>query len=180
VARLFWGRIPVENAYSLYRYQKGSRFQSLIHDLKYRDRKDIGIEFGRLMGVEIKRSPFSTAELILPVPLHESKQRKRGYNQCDPICKGLSESLEIPYRSDQLDRPEDSGTQTDKSRLERWRNVDGIFRVINPGKLRNKHILLADDVVTTGATLEACASAVLSVEGTRVSIATLAVAPKSF
>jgi ComF family protein len=177
---LFWGRIPVENAYSLYRYRKGSRFQQLIHDLKYRDRKDIGKELGRLMGIEIKETPFSTAELILPVPLHKTRQRKRGYNQCDPVCAGLSESLHIPYRSDLLERPEVSGTQTDKSRIERWTNVEGIFRVKQTVELRKKHILLVDDVVTTGATLETCASAILNVEGTRVSIATLAVAPKTF
>lgn len=180
VARLFWGRIQVENASSLFRYHKGSRFQSLIHDLKYRDRKDIGKELGRLMGISIKETPFSNAELILPVPLHKSKQRRRGYNQCDPICAGLSESLDIPYQTDLLERPEKSSTQTNKSRIDRWNNVEGIFRVKYPLELQHKHILLADDVVTTGATLEACASAILKVEGTRVSIATLAMAPKSF
>jgi ComF family protein len=132
------------------------------------------------MGIEIKETPFSNAELILPVPLHKSKQRRRGYNQCDPICEGLSESLDIPYNSELLERPEISSTQTNKSRIERWTNVEGIFRVKQPGELQHKHILLADDVVTTGSTLEACASAILNVEGTRISIATLAVAPKSF
>ncbi len=180
VAQLFWGRIPVENAISYFRYQKGSRFQSLIHDLKYRDRKDIGQELGRLLGIEIKGSSFSDTDLILPVPLHKSKQRKRGYNQCDPICEGLSESLEIPYNFRVLERPGKTSSQTNKSRIDRWTNVEGIFRVIQPDMISNKHILLADDVVTTGSTLEACASAILKIEGSKVSIATLAMAPKSF
>jgi len=180
VARLFWGRIPVENAISYFRYQKGSRFQSLIHDLKYRDRQDIGKELGRLLGIEIKGSSFSEAELILPVPLHKSKQRSRGYNQCDPICEGLSESLDIPYYSGLLERPDRTSSQTNKSRIDRWANVEGIFRVRRPDLISNRHILLTDDVVTTGSTLEACGSAILNIEGAKLSIATLAMAPKSF
>lgn len=180
VARLFWGRIPVENAISYFRYQKGSRFQSLIHDLKYRDRKDIGRELGRLLGIEIRGSSFSDTDLILPVPLHKSKERSRGYNQCNPICEGLSESLNIPCNFGLLERPERTSSQTNKSRIDRWTNVEGIFRVKQPGLISNKHILLADDVVTTGSTLEACASAILTIDGTKVSIATLAMAPKSF
>ncbi len=180
VARLFWGRIPVENASSLFQYQKGSRFQSLIHELKYRDRKDIGKELGRILGIELRETPFANAELILPVPLHKSKQRRRGYNQCDPICEGLSESLEIPYSSDLLERPENTNSQTNKSRIDRWTNMEGVFRVKQPEQVSWKHILLADDVVTTGSTLEACAAEILKVEGTRVSIATLAMAPKSY
>ncbi|MFC2115600.1 ComF family protein [Bacteroidota bacterium] len=180
VARLFWGRVRIENANSYFRYQKGSRFQALIHDLKYRDRKDIGKEFGRLMGIEFRGSAFARTDMILPVPLHKRRQIKRGYNQCDPICEGLSESLGIPFYKDILERPMRSSSQTDKSRYNRWVNVDGIFRVKHPEKLNKKHILLADDVVTTGSTLEACAAAILDNDGARVSIATLAVALKSF
>lgn len=180
VARLFWGRIPVENAMSYFRYQKGSRFQSIIHDLKYRDRQDIGREMGRLLGVEIRGTSFSDTDLILPVPLHKNKLRKRGYNQCVPICEGLSKSLNIPYNSTLLERPEKTSSQTNKSRIDRWTNVEGIFRVKQPDLIANKHILLVDDVVTTGSTLEACGSAILNIEGTRISIATLAMAPKSF
>lgn len=180
VARLFWGRIRIENASSYFRYQKGSRFQSLIHDLKYGDRKDIGRELGRLMGIELQGSDFARADIILPVPLHRIKQLRRGYNQCDPISEGLAGSLGIPFQADLLEKPVRSTTQTRKSRYSRWENVDGIFRIKHPEKLCERHILLADDVVTTGSTLEACATAILGIDGTRVSIATLAVALKSF
>lgn len=180
VIRLFWGRVPIENASSYFQYNKGSRFQSLIHDLKYRDRKDIGRELGRLMGNDLRDSVFAGTDLIIPVPLHRSKQFKRGYNQCDPICEGISSSLGIPYHTDLLEKTMRSSSQTDKSRFKRWINVEGNFRVKYPGKLSEKHILLVDDVVTTGSTLEACANAILKGNGTRVSIVTLAVALKSF
>ncbi len=180
VARLFWGRVPIENASSYFKYQRGSRFQSLIHDLKYRDRKDIGLELGRSMGIELRGTDFTVADFIVPVPLHRKKQIQRGYNQCDPICEGLSEILDIPYRTDLLERPAKSTSQTSKSRFLRWVNVEGIFRVNNPERLEGKHIILADDVVTTGSTLEACANKILEIDGTKVSIATLAVSLKSF
>jgi predicted amidophosphoribosyltransferase len=105
---------------------------------------------------------------------------KRGYNQCDPICEGLSLSLGIPWHADVLIKTMRSSSQTDKSRFRRWMNVEGIFRVTRPDLLKGKHILLADDVVTTGSTLESCANSILEVPGTRVSIATLAVSPKTF
>ena len=180
VARLFWGRIYVENATALFQYQKGSRFQRLIHELKYRDRQDIGREMGRMLGIELFGSSFTSADIILPVPLHKKKHRMRGYNQCDSIAEGLSESLGIPWQTGLLIRPSVSLTQTNRSRTDRWANVDGIFEVKEPGKLCGKHIILVDDVVTTGATLDACATAILSLENVRVSIATLAVALKVF
>ena len=180
VARLFWGRVPVENAGSYFKYQSGSRFQCLIHDLKYRGRKDIGRELGRLMGIEFQGSAFSCTDIIIPVPLHRKKQSQRGYNQCDPICEGLSGALDIPFSTEMLERPAESSSQTSKSRFKRWVNVEGIFRVKDPDILAGQHVLLADDVVTTGSTLEACANKILEIEGTKVSIATLAVALKSF
>jgi len=180
VSRLFWGRVYVENATALFQYQKGSRFQRVIYELKYKNRLDIGREMGRLLGIELKGSAFTSADLILPVPLHKRKYRQRGYNQCHPIAEGLSQSLGIPWCSSHLIRPSVSLTQTNRSRVDRWSNVDGIFEVKDPGKLRGKHIILVDDVVTTGATLDACATALLSHEKVRVSIATLAVALKVF
>ena len=180
VSRLFWGRVPIENAGSYFLYQKGSRFQALIHELKYRGKKEIGIELGRMMGIEFRGSTFADTDMILPVPLHRKKQIQRGYNQCDPICQGLSAGLNKPYFTNILERTEKSTSQTSKSRIKRWANVEGIFGVKYPGELLGKHVLLADDVVTTCSTLEACANAILEVEGTRVSIATLAVALKSF
>lgn len=180
VARLFWGRVPVENAVSYFRYYRGSPYQGLIHSLKYGDRKDAGTELGRLLGMELRDSGFAGCELIIPVPLHRGKQLKRGYNQCDPICQGLSRSLGIKWQRNVLVKNLRSSSQTDKSRIRRWSNVEGAFKVIAPGVISGKHILLVDDVVTTGATLESCANAILAVPGTRISIATLAVSPKAF
>ena len=180
VARLFWGRVYVENATALYRYEKGSRYQQLIHELKYRNRQDIGRVMGRMLGMELCGSAFSTADLIVPVPLHKRKQRRRGYNQCDPIAEGISEILGIPWHADYLVRPSATMTQTGKSRRDRWSNVEGIFEVKRGEELNGRHIILVDDVVTTGSTLDACASAILSAAQVRISIATLAVALKDY
>jgi ComF family protein len=135
---------------------------------------------GRMLGIELEESSFISADIILPVPLHKKKHRQRGYNQCDSIAEGLSEGLGIPWQTGHLIRPSVSLTQTNRSRTDRWENVDGIFEVKDPEKLCGKHIILVDDVVTTGATLDACATAILSLENVRVSIATLAVALKVF
>ncbi len=180
VARLFWGRVPVEHASAYFLYRKGSRFRTLIQALKYGGRTDIGREIGRLMGLELMDTAFSGTDLILPVPLHRSRRLRRGYNQCDPVCEGLSQVLGIPYHTQLLERPLRSVTQTGKSRYARWTNVEGIFRARDPERLAGRHLLLVDDVVTTGSTLEACAEAILKIPGTRVSIAALAVAPKVF
>jgi ComF family protein len=180
VARLFWGRVYVENATALFRYEKGSRYQQLIHELKYRNRQDIGRVLGRMLGTELRGSAFGSADLILPVPLHPKKQRQRGYNQCDPIAKGISETLGIPWQADYLVRPSATLTQTGKSRRDRWSNVAGGFESKQGEELTGKHIILVDDVVTTGSTLDACASAILSGTQLRISMATLAVAMKVF
>jgi ComF family protein len=180
VARLFWGKIPVRNAASYFRYHTGSRFQNLIHQLKYHGRQEIGTEIGMLMGLEFKGSSFEDADLILPVPLHRKRQRKRGYNQSDPIARGISKTLGRPFSSGWLERTLSTRTQTDKSRLDRYLNVEGVFSVKYPELIAYKHILLVDDVITTGSTLIACAEEILHIEGTEISIATLAVAPKSF
>ena len=180
VARLFWGRVRLENATSYFHYQKGSRYQNLIHELKYNGRTDIGMELGRIMGLALRETPYTGSDLILPVPLHPKKQDRRGYNQCDFIAAGLSESLGIPVETGILSRLRESHTQTGKSRIQRWENVEQIFRVNAPDLLENMHVLLLDDVVTTGATLDACATTILQVKGCRVSIATLAFTGKLF
>ncbi|HDJ34493.1 MAG TPA: ComF family protein [Bacteroidetes bacterium] len=177
VSRLFWGRVTIEQATALYVFEKGSIFQSLIHQLKYRGRKDIGLYLGRLLGTEIKDAPgFSHAEVIIPVPLHPSRKRERGYNQGEYIAKGMAEVMQAETEFGNLVRKRKTPTQTRRSRIERWENVRGMFAVKKPHRLENRHILLVDDVVTTGATLEACAEVLLGIPGVRVSIATLAVA----
>ncbi len=177
VNQLFWGRVRVENATALFRFQKGSRFQDLLHLLKYKGRKDIGEELGRQLGFELKKSDlYKNIRYVIPVPLHPKREKKRGYNQAEYIARGIAESMEIKIESGNLVRNTATETQTKKSRIERWQNVESIFTLKNPGSLVNSEVLLVDDVVTTGATLEACAQAILKTDGIKVSIAALATA----
>jgi len=175
VNRLFWGRVKIENAAAFYFFHKGSRVQHLIHDLKYRGRKDIGNYLGRRFGFYLNQIPaFRSVELLVPVPLHKTKLMVRGYNQSEQFALGLKTSMKIPVDARNLIRTRSSETQTRKSRFGRWENVSGLFAVTAPERLTGKHILLVDDVITTGATLEACAGALNEVPGVRISVAAIA------
>jgi len=177
VSQIFWGRIRIENATAFYFFNKGSKFRHLIHELKYNNRKDIGLELGRILGYEISAvEGFNQVDIVVPVPLHRKKLKKRGFNQSEFIARGISEALGKPLDVLSIVRSVNSSTQTRKNRYDRWLNVEGIFTVINPGILCGKHILLVDDVITTGATLEACATEILKIQETKVSIAVLAMA----
>jgi ComF family protein len=177
VAQLFWGRVKIENATSYFSYKKGSKYQQLIHSTKYKGLKELGFEVGRKYGYVLRDSEvFRAVDLIVPVPLHPKKEKKRGYNQCEWIANGIAEGLEKPVLSDNLFRKIFSSTQTRKNRYERWQNVEGIFGVHQPEVFENKHLLLVDDVVTTGSTLEACVHELLKIPDTKASIATLAFA----
>ncbi len=176
VSQLFWGRVKIEHAGSFFYFNKGSAYQPLIHKLKYSGRSDIGIEMGKAFGSELRKSVFALTDLIIPVPLHPKKLKARGYNQSEMIARGLSMTMNLPINTQALIRTESTGTQTRKSRFDRFSNVEGKFVVKETVELAGKHIIIADDVVTTGSTLEACATAILAVRGTRVSILTLAVA----
>jgi ComF family protein len=177
VARLFWGRVPLRSAAAYYSFSKGGSVQQLVHQLKYRGRKEIGITIGRFYGADLRENPlYRSVNTIIPVPLHEKKLQKRGYNQSDLFARGLADSLDIPCDAKNLARVRASETQTRRSRFERWKNVEDGFAVCDKARLEGKHILLVDDVVTTGATLEACAQALLEVPGASVSIATIAYA----
>ena len=136
----------------------------------------LGIKLGRAYAEDLKNSVYSHCHIIIPVPLHNSRKKKRGYNQSELIAIGISEILNIPVFTDILTRSINNPTQTDKHRFERWENVSDIFSISNPEQIEGQHILLVDDVVTTGSTLEACAKELLSVKGVRVSIAVLAMA----
>ncbi len=176
VAQLFWGRVKIENAGAFFYFNKGSAYQPLIHKLKYKGRADIGEELGKIYGSELRKSSFAFTDLIIPVPLHPRKLKTRGYNQSEMIAKGLSAALNLPVNTVSLLRLESTQTQTRKSRFERFLNVEGKFQLYMPEKLEGKHIILVDDVVTTGSTLEACANNILTIPGTRISVLTLAVA----
>lgn len=177
VSILFWGRVPINCAASYYTFSKGSQFQKLIHKLKYHNKKEIGIVLGKHFGESLKKSDyFKDIDVIIPVPLHPKKEKIRGYNQANLVAVGLGKSMQKTVDLNNLIRKIHTESQTKKSKLERWENVDNIFEIVEPSSLINKHILLVDDVVTTGSTLESCAHALLKAEGAKVSIATLAYA----
>jgi ComF family protein len=174
VARLLWGRIPFKNATSYFFFNKESKYRHILHELKYQGQKQTGLVMGRLFGLDLLGTPFAETDLIIPVPLHASKYRMRGYNQSELIALGISEILKIPVKSDLITRTANTTSQTRKSRFDRWLNVVSTFRINNHEALFNKHILLVDDVITTGATIEACANALYEITGITLSIATLA------
>jgi ComF family protein len=174
VARIFWGRIPVINATSYMYFTRESRYRQILHELKYRGNQRIGMEMGKMFGLELRETPFAEIDLIHPVPLHRVKLRQRGYNQSELIARGIAEVMNKPVETNLITRAKSTGTQTKKSRYERWENVKDNFHIPEPDLFCNKHVLLIDDVITTGATIEACAESLLSVPGTRISIASLA------
>jgi len=175
VEMLFWGRLPIEKATAYFNFQKGSRYQKLLHVLKYKGMREVGVELGRMMAAEISDSGFFEGiDCIIPVPLHPDKEKKRGYNQSYAIAEGMAQMVSIAIDNASLQRARYSDTQTRRGRWERWKNVETLFQVENPETLAGKHILLVDDVVTTGSTLEACGNPILMCPGTKISIATLA------
>jgi ComF family protein len=177
VSRLFYGRVPIEFATSFFFFSKGSKYQALLHNLKYKGMKELGSEIGKHFGINLAQSPdFMSVDLVCPVPLHPSKEKKRGYNQSWWIASGMAQQMQKPLSDNNLKRITATETQTRKSRFARWQNVEGIFDLTDPAAFSGKHILLVDDVVTTGSTLEACTQTILSKANARVSIATLATA----
>lgn len=174
---LFAGKVPVYRATAFLRYEKGGHVQQLIHSLKYHDNREIGFRLGRMAGLHYRQAIQSDyPDLLLPVPLHPGKKKKRGYNQSEWIARGLNSLLQLPIDTTSLRRIKETDTQTNKPTYERWQNVQDIFSVVAPKELEGKHILLIDDVITTGSTIGACAEALLTVPGVRVSILAVAIA----
>lgn len=159
---------------SLLFFDKGSKYRKIIYQLKYQGKTEAGIFLGKLMGSRILEGIAKDIDYIIPVPLHKSKLRRRGFNQSAILARGVAQVLEIPVLENALVRKHFSTTQTRKSRFERWQNVEGIFECATGQSLENKHILLIDDVVTTGATLEAAGACILKIQGTTLSLATAA------
>ena len=173
----FYGRIPVEQVSALVYFHKKGIVQELIHSLKYRGQEAIGTVLGEWYGEELKSSQLlQTVDAIIPVPLHPKKLRERGYNQVTEFGNALAKKLEIPVNNSILYRQVYSKTQSQKNRLGRTEGIDTIFDVSFDEKDHNKHFLLIDDVITTGATLEVCAKALLKIPGTKISIVCMAMA----
>ena len=174
---IFRGRVPVENVFSFLQYRKGNHVQSILHQLKYKGNKEIGRSMGELYGKQLQSAgKLSDVDLILPIPLHPKNLKSRGYNQSEWIAKGLTAATHIPYRTDLLIRTTFTDTQTKKSRFNRWQNVKDVFGISDAQALQGKHVIVCDDVLTTGATMEAAISKILAVPDTRVSVVTLATA----
>jgi len=175
VERIFWGRLAIHEAASLFYFTKDSIVERLLHQLKYKGRREVGTYCGRLMGAALQKvERFKDIDGIIPLPLFRRKERERGFNQAKLLCDGLKEMINKPIMDDVILRIEATETQTHKNRIERWQNMEHRFEVEHPELLKGKHILLVDDVITTGATLESCAQELLGVENTRLSILTLA------
>jgi ComF family protein len=177
VARQFWGKIDLQGAYALYYFAKGGKVQNLMHHFKYNGIHRIGNLLGSIAGSQLSTSEqFNTVDFIIPVPLHKSRLKKRGYNQSTCFAKGLAPKLKAVVKEDNLVRLKATDTQTHRSRFARFENMQEVFEVKYPEKLINKHVLLVDDIITTGSTLEACSMELLKVPGLKLSIATIAYA----
>ncbi|EGV42292.1 ComF family protein [Bizionia argentinensis JUB59] len=175
--KVFYGRVPIESATALLRFEKKGITQNLIHNLKYKGYEDIGIFLGSWLGAELKNLPeYENIDMIVPVPLHKNKLRKRGYNQVTKFGQELAKSLEAEYVDDVLIKVTNTSSQVTKSRLTRWLSNVEVFKVINAEKTQHKHILLVDDIITTGATLEACAAVLIKNSDVKISIATMSIA----
>jgi ComF family protein len=178
VSKFFWGRVTIQSAAAFLEFHKGGNVQKLIYALKYKGQKNIGITLGKLYGQELKiHKMYKTINTIVPVPLHAKKEKRRGYNQSFYFAMGLAQSMNVPIDNTSLQRILVSESQTKKSRFNRWKNIESAFQVKESNALKGQHILLVDDVVTTGATLEACAQTLLQIPSVKISIATIAFRP---
>jgi ComF family protein len=177
VEKIFRGRFDFVKSVACFYFSKSSLLQQIIHQMKYRGRKDIGLYMGAWMGRILKEDPdLAAIDTLIPVPLYPAREKKRGYNQAALLAEGMASELSVSISKDAIRRIRPSSTQTRKSRIARWENVAGIFRPGVQQPLHDQHVLLVDDVVTTGATIEACAAALQSVPGIKISVATLAFA----
>jgi ComF family protein len=178
VEKNFWGRLPLVSATAQFYFTKESLMQHLMHQFKYKGNKELGLQFGRIMGDQLQRSNRFHADALIPLPLFPAKEKRRGYNQATVLCNGIAENMKIPVLDKVIIRPQYTETQTKKGRLERWENMEGKFVLINAEAIANRHVLLIDDVVTTGATLESCGQELLKAENVQLSVATLCAASR--
>lgn len=177
LARMFYGKVPLKAVTACFFFSKEGKVQHLVHELKYKGNAEAGIFLGHELGKTLKEAPlFQDIDYLIPVPLHPKKEKQRGYNQSTMIARGISETMGIPVGEGFLIRSVNTATQTHKSKEERWLNVKDIFEVRHPKQLENKYVLLIDDVLTTGATLEACALKLAALSGITISCATAACA----
>ena len=175
VQKVFYGRVKLEYATSLLLFQKKGNVQKLMHQLKYRGHREISEFLGQWMGSVLLETPLlSQIDAVIPVPLHKKKMRSRGFNQVEDFGREIAGSLNVPYIDNVLLKRSFTSTQTLKARLSRWGNIEETFVLANPDLIYNKHILLVDDIITTGATLEACSGVLKQAGEVKISIASMA------
>lgn len=175
IEKSFWGKFDIESATSYIFYRKGSPYNRLLHKMKYEDRPEIGRRLAIMAADALsEKGFFNGIDAIIPLPLSKKKRRQRGYNQCDYIAEGLSQISRIPIIKDCIVRNKANESQTHKTRDERWKNAEGIFSLVRPEAIEGKHILLIDDILTTGATITNCAKAIKQGCNCKISIFTLA------
>jgi ComF family protein len=175
LALKFAGKVPVQSVFSFLKFEKGGKVQHLLHALKYKNKPEVGTVLGKIYGQELQQSNLNF-DLVVGVPLHARKQAQRGYNQADALAKGLAEGLGIGCSNEVVIRQKFTETQTGKNRVERHENVAQIFRITQPQLIQNKHVVVIDDVVTTGATIESLLIELLDNGAKAVSVVTLAAA----
>lgn len=175
VEKTFYGRLNIENAAAAYYFTRDSLLQHLMIELKYRNNKEVGFYLGKQLGYQLQQANrFKEVDVLIPLPLNPKKEIKRGYNQAAIICEGIALVWQKTILKDVVIRTQFTETQTQQDRIHRWQNMQNVFAVSDKKAIAGKHILLVDDVVTTGATLEACGNAILKIENTKLSIATVA------
>lgn len=175
VERIFVGRIPIEEGGSAFYFTKKSLLQNIMHEIKYRGNTEAGLFMGKQTGIALQQSGrFTDIDVVIPMPLSNRRQQQRGYNQAALLAQGIASVIKKPIETGVVVRRINTDTQTGKNRNHRWQTMQHVFAISNSETIAGKHVLLVDDIVTTGATLEACGEIILSVPHTKLSIATVA------
>jgi ComF family protein len=177
VLKVFYARVKVENGTALFRFEKKGLVQQLIHSLKYKGQESIGVFLGDWLGGELKTlKEYSEIDMVIPVPLHKNKLKKRGYNQVAKFAQHIATALNAQYVDNVLLKVTNTQSQVLKNRFARWTNNEELFTLQNTSAIANKHILLVDDLITTGATMEACINVLNQAENVKISVASMAIA----
>lgn len=175
IEKIFYGRLPINAGAAAWYFHKNSALQALLFQLKYKSNKEVGLFIGKQMGAFLAASErFASIDALIPVPLHPQALSKRGFNQAAIICEGIGQVWHKPVLTGAIARTKHTPTQTKQTRAERWDNMENAFTIQDSASIKGKHLLLVDDVITTGATIEACGKTLLTIESARVSVAAAA------
>jgi len=175
IEKVFYGRVKIENATALFIFQKDSLVQNLIHNLKYKGREEIGVELGKWLGQELSQTnEYQNINVVIPVPLHKKRLQERGFNQVEKFGREIAKILDAEFNDNILKKNINTTKQSKRNRKNRWDHTTETFGLEHQSLLQNKHILLVDDIITTGATIEACVQKLSSINGIKISVAAMA------